>query len=314
MAAVATRLPTGELPPATKNEEAALLEVEAAAVGEVVELRLELGVVELELESPTRAARAGTVLKSAVMEPLVHDEPGVVLAPETKLTAAHWVGRDKVSIFKENRRKIPPKKEEGTHLVEKAIRRVASNPNKALLPHPLLRRLHSRLAQVATVVLGEDGVQLGPVAGGLGVEGGAEKVVALGVAKLDDDGVAVDVEVGGRVLGEVGRAAAARRVALKPLIHIVALERGRLQEREVGIGGREEEQPGGEEGADRGHGGGVGLVGVRGCEFGEVKAALGSCVTSTRRERRRRAWEGDREGKMGSGTTRLRPRWWGRWV
>lgn len=88
MAAETTILPMGRLSPRTSEPAAELPELVAAGLGEVVELGEP--VEGLEFEFPTRDARAGTVLKFAVAVPLVQEEPGVVLAPETKLTAAHW--------------------------------------------------------------------------------------------------------------------------------------------------------------------------------------------------------------------------------
>lgn len=85
MAAVTARLPSGTPLPGTSNAAAAPLEVEAEGLGAVDELG-----VFVELEVPTREARAGTSLKLALTElPLVQAEPGEVLAPATKLTAAH---------------------------------------------------------------------------------------------------------------------------------------------------------------------------------------------------------------------------------
>ncbi len=109
-------------------------------------------------------------------------------------------------------------------MVEKAIRCVASNPQP--FP-PLLRRLHSRLAQVATVVLGGGDFSSIQLPGDAQV-GGAEQVVGLGVAgetAMESPSTWKSVAV----FLEVNRAAAARHVALKPLIHVVALEQGRLQ-------------------------------------------------------------------------------------
>lgn len=87
MAAVTARLPTGTPLPGTSSAAAEPFEVEADGLGAVDEL----GVLFVELEVPTRAERAGTSLKLAATElPLVQAEPGVVLAPATKLTAAHF--------------------------------------------------------------------------------------------------------------------------------------------------------------------------------------------------------------------------------
>jgi hypothetical protein len=93
MTAETVRLPIGRLLPPTSEEAADLLDVEAAGLGLVVELEPEPEVVEPleDAELPTRDASAGTLLKLALTElPLVQEEPGVVLAPATKLTAAHW--------------------------------------------------------------------------------------------------------------------------------------------------------------------------------------------------------------------------------
>ncbi len=55
-----------------------------------LEPEVELGEAVDEAELPTREASAGTLLKLALTElPLVQEDPSVVLAPETKLTAAH---------------------------------------------------------------------------------------------------------------------------------------------------------------------------------------------------------------------------------
>ncbi len=87
MAAETARLPIGRPPPRTSNEAAELPEVEAEGFAEVAELGE--GVVEVEFELPTRDESAGTVLKLALTEVPLVQEPGDVLAPATKLTAAH---------------------------------------------------------------------------------------------------------------------------------------------------------------------------------------------------------------------------------
>jgi hypothetical protein len=76
MTAVTARLPRGRPLPRTSNEGAALPEVDAEGLGEVV------------VESPSRAVRLASSTKLALTDALVH-EAGLELAPETKLTAAH---------------------------------------------------------------------------------------------------------------------------------------------------------------------------------------------------------------------------------
>lgn len=73
------RLPIGRPLPRTINAGAALPEVDWEGPGLVV------------VEASRRGVRFGSSLKSAVTDPLLQ-ELGEVLAPETKLTAAHCDG------------------------------------------------------------------------------------------------------------------------------------------------------------------------------------------------------------------------------
>lgn len=134
-----------------------------------------------------------------------------------------------------------------TDLEEKPIWGSASNADDALLPSPRLRGLDGRLAVFTAAVLLDDGVHFGPVAGGFGVEGAADEPLGLGMAQEPANGVAIDVEINNLVFAEVRNATTAGLVGFEVFVHVVAFERGRLAELEVGIRGREEEQAGGKQ-------------------------------------------------------------------
>lgn len=87
----------------------------------------------------------------------------------------------------------------------------------------------------------------------MGVEGGAEQDVALVLLDVEGDHVAVNVEVDGGVVGQVGDAAAAGASGLLPQRDPLALERRGEVEQELGRGGREEEQAGCGERAEARH-------------------------------------------------------------
>lgn len=144
-------------------------------------------------------------------------------------------------------------KERTTNLVQQTIGRVANDSDDTLLAHPLLGRRDHDLAVVSDAGLLDKGVELGPVAGGLVLEGGAEQPVALRVAVLDREKVAVDVEIVGRRLGEIGEKGSAGRVALLFVVECGPFEGWRVQENKVRAGGREERERRRDDGGEGGH-------------------------------------------------------------
>lgn len=89
------------------------------------------------------------------------------------------------------------------YLVQQAIGPIHCNSQDSLLSNKAARGGNGGLAVVASARLCEDWVDLGPVAAGGLIEGGAEQPVALWVAEEQGDSLASYMEIGGIVIGGV---------------------------------------------------------------------------------------------------------------
>lgn len=260
--------------PSWRREEAAPFGSLGVGAGAVVVEGLPVPTSPVRVESATKLAATPVAFLQSLF--------GVVV-PATKLTAAHFgprlasvvrchcatkgkagwdggagvsgrsLGEDRPHHLGHDVQSGSNEKERATNLVQQTIGRVANDSDDTLLAHPLLGRRDHDLAVVSDAGLLNKGVDLCPVAGGLVLERGAEQPVALRVTVLDREKVAVDVEIVGRRLGEIGEKGSAGPVALLLVVERRAFEGWRVQQNKVCAGGREERERRRDDGGKGGH-------------------------------------------------------------